>query len=291
MNRGDYLGRSVGEEDWVWAAPPNWPPAPVGWSPGPGWQPDPGWGPPPVDWQFWQVRARSAPTVQAVVGTWEEAERLAAWHMTCLGFSDAVVTASGNDGGIDVRSGQAVAQVKYYAQSPVGAPAVQQLRGAAYDRQWAIFYSLSPYTAAAREFADSSGVALFAYDLAGNVQAVNGAAKSLAATSNVDEAARPEILELHREVQGSVQSMIDREPVVMRRILDYAARARQEGGHWAVVAQHAIDILSENSGRFQHLLLSSSGTVDSDFLDQLKDIMVANRRAANLLSIDVDRLT
>ena len=175
-------------------------------------------------------------------------------------------------------------------RAPVGAPAVQQLRGAAYDRQWAVFYSLSPYTAAAREFADSAEVALFAYDLAGNITAVNGPAKSLAATANGDVVARPEIFELHREVQESVQTMIDREPVVMHRILEYAARARQEGGHWAVVAQQVIDILSENSGRLQHLLVSSNGTVDSDFVENLKAIILSNRKAANPLSIDVDRI-
>lgn len=33
--------------------PPNWPPAPEGWTPPPGWQPDPAWGPPPPDWPVW----------------------------------------------------------------------------------------------------------------------------------------------------------------------------------------------------------------------------------------------
>jgi hypothetical protein len=33
--------------------PPNWPPAPSGWTPPPGWQPDPAWGPPPPGWQLW----------------------------------------------------------------------------------------------------------------------------------------------------------------------------------------------------------------------------------------------
>jgi hypothetical protein len=225
-----------------------------------------------------------------VVGTWEDAERLAAWHMQGLGFADAAVTAAGNDGGIDVRSAQAVAQVKYYAQAPVGAPAVQQLRGAAYDRQWAIFYSLSAYTAAAREFAESAGVALFSFDVAGVVNALNGPARSLVATAKLDSGSRSEIFELHRSVQDSVQTMIDTEPVVMRRILAHAARARQEGGHWAVVAQQAIDILRENSARLQHLLVSSNGSVDSDFLDRLQAIVVSNRKAASLLSLDIDRL-
>lgn len=278
-------------QKWTWVAPPNWPSAPDGWAPGETWQPDPTWGPPPVGWQFWQLRPQVAVQARVVVDTWEEAERLAAWHMKSLGFANAAVTGAGNDGGIDVRSAQAVAQVKYYAQAPVGAPAVQQLRGAAYDRQWAIFYSLSPYTAAARDFADSAGVALFSYDLAGNVAAVNGPAKSLAATAGVDDAARPEIFELHRSVQGSVQSMVDREPVVMRRILEYAARARQEGGHWAVVAQQVIDILSENSKSLQYLLASSNGSVDLTFLEGLEAIIASNRRAASMLSIDVDRIS
>lgn len=33
--------------------PPNWPPAPPGWTPPQGWQPDPAWGPPPYGWQLW----------------------------------------------------------------------------------------------------------------------------------------------------------------------------------------------------------------------------------------------
>jgi hypothetical protein len=33
--------------------PPNWPPAPDGWTPPQGWQPDPAWGPAPDGWQLW----------------------------------------------------------------------------------------------------------------------------------------------------------------------------------------------------------------------------------------------
>ena len=33
--------------------PPGWPPAPEGWSPGPGWAPDPAWSPLPPGWQLW----------------------------------------------------------------------------------------------------------------------------------------------------------------------------------------------------------------------------------------------
>ena len=33
--------------------PPNWPPAPPGWTPPPGWAPDPSWPPPPPGWSLW----------------------------------------------------------------------------------------------------------------------------------------------------------------------------------------------------------------------------------------------
>lgn len=33
--------------------PPNWPPAPAGWTPPPGWEPDPAWGPAPHGWPLW----------------------------------------------------------------------------------------------------------------------------------------------------------------------------------------------------------------------------------------------
>ena len=33
--------------------PPNWPPAPDGWTPPAGWRPDPAWGPAPAGWNFW----------------------------------------------------------------------------------------------------------------------------------------------------------------------------------------------------------------------------------------------
>lgn len=33
--------------------PPNWPPAPAGFTPDASWQPDPAWGPPPPGWPVW----------------------------------------------------------------------------------------------------------------------------------------------------------------------------------------------------------------------------------------------
>lgn len=40
---------------WCFLPPPNWPPAPEGWTAVAGWQPDPSWGPPPTSWLVWTV--------------------------------------------------------------------------------------------------------------------------------------------------------------------------------------------------------------------------------------------
>jgi hypothetical protein len=95
-----------------------------------------------------------------------------------LGFEDARLTTSGTDGGIDVASEGAAAQVKHYMQ-PVGAPEVQQLRGAAHGSENSLFYALSGYTPAAEEYANLAGVALFVYDVYGEVRAENGSARDL----------------------------------------------------------------------------------------------------------------
>jgi hypothetical protein len=116
------------------------------------------------------------------IADWVDAEHLAAWHMSRrLGFEDATVTKSGNDGGIDVESADAVAQVKHHT-NPVGGPEIQQLRGAAHGRNAALFYALSGYTTAGERFADKAGVALFRYDIYGEVTGCNEVAHALQAS-------------------------------------------------------------------------------------------------------------
>lgn len=80
------------------------------------------------------VEVDDGSTPGVVVSSWQEAEALAGWHMKKLGFDDAKLTPPGVDGGIDVTAEAAVAQVKHYATAPIGAPPVQQLRGAAISR-------------------------------------------------------------------------------------------------------------------------------------------------------------
>ena len=60
----------------------------------------------------------------------DDAEQVAAEWMRHLGFGDARCTGAGTDGGVDVRSREAVAQVKAQL-TPVGRPELQALYGVA----------------------------------------------------------------------------------------------------------------------------------------------------------------
>lgn len=130
-------------------------------------------------------------TREVKVADWRDAEELACWHMVhALGISDARVTAQGVDGGLDVTSERAVAQVKHHGGA-VGAPDVQQLRGAAHGVPHALFYSLSGFTPAARVAADGSYVALFTYTVYGDVSPLNRHADDIAGAAgaaNADQA-------------------------------------------------------------------------------------------------------
>ena len=113
----------------------------------------------------------------------DDAEQVAAEWMRHLGFVDARCTAAGTDGGVDVRSRGAVAQVKAQL-TPVGRPELQALYGVARSEgRTPLFFSLMSYTAAALGWADEVGMALFRFDHAGMVEAVNVAAESLVAAA------------------------------------------------------------------------------------------------------------
>lgn len=113
-----------------------------------------------------------------LIETWEDAELLAVAYMRDAGFEDARRTDAGNDGGIDVIANEAVGQVKHFA-APVGAPVVQQLRGAAHDRAWSCFFAKSGFTEKAKIYAEVAGVALFSYTTLGQVIPENAAARHL----------------------------------------------------------------------------------------------------------------
>jgi len=103
--------------------------------------------------------------------------------MRHLGFDDARCTGAGTDGGVDVRSRAAVAQVKAQL-TPVGRPELQALYGVARSEgRQPLFFSLMSYTAAALAWADEVGMALFRFDHAGMVEPVNGPAGALLAAA------------------------------------------------------------------------------------------------------------
>jgi hypothetical protein len=108
-----------------------------------------------------------------------DAEKVAAHWMRWMGFADATETMPGADGGIDVESATALAQVKTETL-PVGRPALQRLAGAAHaERKRGLFFSLSGYTAQAREWADQASIAIFTFDLQGVPQPINRVAEDL----------------------------------------------------------------------------------------------------------------
>ncbi|QXF84298.1 restriction endonuclease (plasmid) [Rhodococcus pyridinivorans] len=97
----------------------------------------------------------------------EDAEFFAAARMRDMGFSDARVTGRGADGGIDVVSRRAIAQVKW-KHSEVTRPDLQRLygaRGADHSKYMLFFAELSdmPYTQPAIEYANKHRIGLFAY--------------------------------------------------------------------------------------------------------------------------------
>jgi hypothetical protein len=94
-------------------------------------------------------------------------------------FVDVRRGPSGADAGVDIEGPTVAAQVKFH-RNRVGRPDVQRLHGAAEGRS-AMFFSWSGYSKHAEEWADDNGIALFTYDLAGNVQSANDAAEDLIA--------------------------------------------------------------------------------------------------------------
>jgi hypothetical protein len=111
------------------------------------------------------------------IRSWRDAETNAATWMRRWGYSDATVTNGGADGGIDVRSERALAQVKYLAAA-VGRPDVQRLGGVGAEEtgKQLFFFSGSGYTTTASAYADATGMALFTYGLDGSMVPVNAAA-------------------------------------------------------------------------------------------------------------------
>jgi len=125
------------------------------------------WPPLEGDTSFWQAT------------DWKEAESRAQRFMVRIGYSDAELTASGSDEGIDVVAAGAVAQVKAQKQR-TSRPEVQKLYGVAQaEGKQPLFFSTSGYTSPAIDFADRNGIALFELRDGDDVEPINDAASGL----------------------------------------------------------------------------------------------------------------
>lgn len=103
------------------------------------------------------------------IRTARDAELNAARWMRFMGYLDAAATPVGPDGGIDVISTHAIAQVKAEA-SQSGVEAIQRLYGAAaagHRNKKLLFFVSSGYTRAAVAYADTVGMELYSYDFSG----------------------------------------------------------------------------------------------------------------------------
>lgn len=116
------------------------------------------------------------------ITTPHQAELNAQDQMRSWGFADAVATTGGADGGLDVRSSRALAQVKWKG-GVTGSPDVQRLMGArANGTQLLFFFAASGYSDQAVKYADEVGMMLMTYDPLGAVEGVNQPAKQFLAT-------------------------------------------------------------------------------------------------------------
>ncbi|WOI85987.1 restriction endonuclease [Rhodococcus qingshengii] len=113
------------------------------------------------------------------ITTPHQAELNAAEVMKSWGYTDSVATTGGADGGIDVTSRDALAQVKWRGGA-AGRPDLQRLYGArGSGTQQLIFFAASDYTAQAIEYAGQVDVALYIYDPVGSVEPVNETARRI----------------------------------------------------------------------------------------------------------------
>jgi hypothetical protein len=105
-----------------------------------------------------------------------DAEEVACAWLRAWGFTDAVVTGTGADEGIDVFGSDVVAQVKAEVR-PIGRPVLQSLAGVALvEHKRSVFFALGGYTVEAASWADRADIALFTFDLAGDPEPVNALA-------------------------------------------------------------------------------------------------------------------
>ncbi|MFD6093452.1 restriction endonuclease [Oerskovia sp. NPDC060338] len=178
---------------------------------------------------------------------WKAAERFAAEHMRLLGFSDARVTPSGPDGGIDVIATGGAGQVKHYA-SAVGSPVVQQAHGVGHASRWTLVYALSGFTRAALTVADSMLVALFQYSVDGEVTPISETAHALVRGGVFPltlAPASPAALAFVQDVQRYCQAVIDDALVVMEHCRSVGPQLTpREQGEVGRLSRRVLEVLT-----------------------------------------------
>lgn len=106
---------------------------------------------------------RSGQSLDVNPWTWSEAEQAACSWMRSHGYRDAKLTGPGADGGVDVISRKAVAQVKFQAKR-VGLSEVQRLFGICRSQDKAgLFFSSAGYSPKALEFARAHDIQTFVF--------------------------------------------------------------------------------------------------------------------------------
>ncbi|MCD1287801.1 MULTISPECIES: restriction endonuclease [unclassified Brevibacterium] len=114
-----------------------------------------------------------------LIKTPRDAEIYAAEVMEATGFTNVVPTGLGADGGIDVESTEAIAQVKLEGRRS-SREQLQRLYGIAAHRDvLALFFSLGGYSAQAIQWAEETGMHLFEFEFDGTVIPRSSLAKQL----------------------------------------------------------------------------------------------------------------
>lgn len=189
-------------------------------------------------------------TKEILVYDWRDAEELAAWYMRgTLELEAVALTRSGADGGIDVRSATAAAQVKHYA-SPVGAPEIQKAKGASHGAEHALFFALSGFTKQAIEYASTAGVALFSYTIYGDVTPRNAPARMLleSAPQNAARIAAAKAAQATREA-------LEKAAQATKEALEKAAQSARERQKTLEQLHQAASTLSVRSQHGEEIVL------------------------------------
>lgn len=118
------------------------------------------------------------PTPRLIKTPWD-AEEYAAEVMCAMGFTNVLVSSAGPDGGIDVASEEALAQVKLEGRASTREQ-LQRLTGITLTRgTTALFFSLAGYTKSALEWAEATDMALFEFAYDGSLAAKSSLAVEL----------------------------------------------------------------------------------------------------------------